>query len=493
MAKFRIAHVATEAAPLAKTGGLADVVGTLPRELERMGHKSVVFLPYYREVRLQGAVTPQVLVKSLPVHIAPGLREEVTILTGVLPGGKVPVYLVDHPKAFDRDQLYGTPEGDYPDNADRFILFSRAVIQAIKELKEDFDVLHCHDWQTALIPAYLRRIYDQDPVFHRTASVFTIHNLAYQGMFPKDTVIRTGFGWEAFTPDQLEFFGKVNFMKAGILYADKVTTVSPTYAKEILTPEHGFGLDGLLRTRGSDLAGVLNGIDQDAWDPAKDKLIAAPFARKTPAGKADCKKALREELGQPSPVRDGGLLIGAVARLADQKGFDLLAQAAPKLAKMPVHVVVLGNGDRAVQDLLEDTARKYPDLLTLRVKFDQALAHRIYAGADAYLMPSKFEPCGLGQMIAQRYGTLPIARATGGLADTIEPVDARKKQGTGFLFKPATPEALAKAVGEAVEAFGDEALWKKLVADAMGADFSWTAPAERYEKVYTQALAKRRK
>lgn len=493
MAKLRIAHVATEASPLAKTGGLGDVVGTLPRELERAGHKSVVFLPYYREVRLHSAVPPQVLVKSLPVHIAPGIREEVTILEAQLPGNKVPVYLVDAPKAFDRDQLYGTPEGDYPDNADRFILFSRAVIQAIKELKVDFDIIHCHDWQTALIPAYLKRIYDQDPVFHRTASVYTIHNLAYQGVFPKDTVIRTGFGWESFTPDQLEFFGKVNFMKAGIVYADKVTTVSPTYAKEIVTAEYGFGLDGLLRTRSADLSGVLNGIDQEAWDPAKDKAIAAPYARKTPAGKADCKKALLEEIGQPALTREPVLLIGAVARLAAQKGFDLLIEAAPKLAKLPIHIVILGNGDRAIQEMLEENARKYPDLLTLRIKFDQALAHRIYAGSDAYLMPSRFEPCGLGQMIAQRYGTLPIARATGGLADTIDPVDIKKKQGTGFLFKAAAPEALVKAVAEAVEAFGDEGLWKKLVSDAMGSDFSWTAPAERYEKVYAQALAKRRK
>ncbi|MEK7764634.1 MAG: glycogen/starch synthase, partial [bacterium] len=406
MSKLRIAFIASEVAPLAKTGGLADVMGTLPLELERAGHRVAVFMPFYREVRKIARIEIHPALPSLPVHLAPGIREEVAILTGQLPGSKVQVFFVDHPRSFDRDHLYGTPDGDYPDNADRFILFSRAALQAIKELREEYDILHCHDWQTALIPAYLSRVYAGERLFARTASVFTIHNLAYQGVFPKETVVRTGLGWELFTPDQLEFYGKVNLMKSGILYAHKVSTVSPTYAHEIVTPESGFGLDGLLRTRASDLTGIRNGLNQEEWDPARDRHLKTMYSRKALAGKAECTAALREELGLPVPERNPVLLIGVVSRLAEQKGFELLVAAAAKLAKKPVQIVILGTGDRAIQEALEEACRKAPDRFIFRPKFDTGLAHRIYAGADALLMPSKYEPCGLGQMIAMRYGTL---------------------------------------------------------------------------------------
>lgn len=494
MPKFRVAFVASEVAPLAKTGGLADVTGTLPLELERAGHRPAVFLPYYRDVRKIASVPVQPVFTSLPVHIAPGIKEEVAILGGTFPNSKVPVYFVDHPRSFDRDHLYGTPDGDYPDNADRFILFSRAVLQAIKARNEEFDVLHCHDWQTALVPAYVERLYRGDPVLGRTATVFTIHNAAYQGLFPKETIVRTGLGWEAFTPEQLEFYGKVSFLKAGILYAHALTTVSPTYASEILTPAAGHGLDGLLRTRQADLTGIRNGLDPDHWDPAKDAHLAVPYGRRNPAGKAECRAALRRELGLPEPDRTPSLLIGVVSRLAEQKGFSLFVEAAAKLAGRPVQAAILGTGDRSIQESLDEACRRHPDKFVFRSKFDTGLAHRIYGGADALLMPSKFEPCGLGQLIAMRYGTLPIVRQTGGLADTVRPADPRKGHaGTGFVFKPFTADALVKAVDDAVAAFADEALWKKCMTEAMGEDFSWSAPAKKYEAVYARARDRRAK
>lgn len=493
MAKLRIVHIASEAAPLAKTGGLADAVGAMARAQEQAGHKVAIFLPHYRIIRQLGIVKPEVLIPSLPVHVAPGIRQEVSLLKAELPGSKVTVYLLDHARSYDRDHLYGTPDGDYPDNPDRFVLLCRGALQALKEMKEEVDIVHAHDWQAALTPLYLRRTYAGEPVFAKAGAVYTIHNMAYQGAFPKESIVRVGLGWEMFTAEQLEFFGKVNFMKAGILYADRITTVSPTYANEIVTPEGGFGLDGLLRTRAADLAGVLNGIDEDEWNPEKDKHLAAPYSRRNAAGKAACRDALLAEFGL-DPAESGQVLVlGAVARLAEQKGFDLLAEAAPRLMKHPLRIALLGSGERRIQELLEDLARRFPGRIALRAKFDNALAHRVYAGSDAYLMPSRYEPCGLGQMIAMHYGSLPIAHAVGGLVDTIRQVDPRKKQGTGFLFKAATADAFAKAVEDARNAYEDEPLWKKLVTEAMAEDFSWEPTVKRYDQLYADAIRQRAK
>jgi starch synthase len=493
MAKLRIAHIASEVTPLAKTGGLADVVGSLPKELEKLGHKVAVFMPYYREVRMLGKVAAQPVLQSLPVHLAPGLKEEISLLQAQLPNSRVTVYFVANARAYDRDNLYGTPEGDYPDNAERFILLCRGVLQSIAEMKTPFDILHCHDWQTALIPAYINHIFSDDPVFARTASVFTIHNMAYQGLFPKDTIVKTGLGWDFFTPERLEFYGRLNLMKAGILYANKVTTVSPTYGREILTPEMGFGLEGLLKIKQADLTGILNGIDEQDWDPSRDPHIRVKFSRQTLAGKAACKTAVRQEMELEEPEKERTMLIGAVARLAEQKGFNLLVEAASKLAKRPLQIAVLGSGDPTIQDMLDTTFRDYPGKFGARFKFDNPMAHRIYAGADALLIPSRFEPCGLGQMIAMRYGTLPIVRATGGLVDTVKPINSGKKQGTGFVFKPFTTEGLVKAIDEALAVFADEQLWKKLVGQAMAENFSWGDSAKKYEEVYTQAIEKQKR
>jgi starch synthase len=496
MSRLNIAHVASEAAPLAKTGGLADVVGALSRQQESGGHKVTLFLPYYREVR--NALNhlkqvPQQLRKAMPVHLTAGMTQEVNIFQATLPGSKVNVILVDNPKAFDRDHLYGTADADYPDNADRFVLFSRAVLHFIKDSGEQYDVMHCHDWQTALIPVYLRKIYSGEPALNRLATVFTIHNLAFQGVFPKETITRTGLGWEMFTPEHLEFYGKVNFLKGGIVYADKLATVSPTYAKEMLTPEHGAGLEGLLKTRESDISGILNGLDEMEWDPAKGGHIASAFSRKNMAGKAACRKALLEEMGLEDGENERVMILGTVSRLTGQKGLDLVAEAIPKLVKKGIRLVVLGTGNRAIQAQFEEAVRANPKKVAARLKFDNDLAHRIYAGADVFLLPSRFEPCGIGQMIAMRNGTVPIVRETGGLIDTVKPFDKKGKSGNGFRFKEPTVAALLKAIDEALDAFKDENLWKGLVNEAMAENFSWAVASKHYDSLYDHAIKAREK
>ncbi len=488
MGRLRVAQIASEVAPLAKTGGLADVVASLSRELESNGNRISIYMPFYRETRIACKGAARQVRKSIPVHLGPGTTQEVNVFQATLTGNKANVFLIENAKAFDRDHIYGTSESDYADNGERFILFCRAVTQLMKESGDEYDVVHCHDWQTALVPAYIRRIYAGEGKLARMAQVFSIHNLAYQGVFGKEVMLKTGLGWELFTPEQLEYWGKVNFMKAGILYSDKISTVSPTYSKEILGSEYGCGLDGLLRTRQADLSGILNGIDTVVWDPAKDARISAPYSAKGMEGKEACRRALLQECGWENEGGKRKMIIGAVARLASQKGFDILVQAIPKLAKKPVKLVVLGRGERKIQDMLEECAHSYPGLLSVQMKFDEAMAHRIYAGADAFLMPSKFEPCGLGQMIAMRYGTLPIVRATGGLLDSIRPIGKRAGSGNGILFKEATPAGIITAVEEALELFKNEVEWKKIIPDIMGADFSWSASARQYENLYVQAI-----
>ena len=496
MSRIHIAHVASEAAPVAKTGGLADVVGALSRNQESNGHKVTLFLPYYREARNMLNTLKQVPLqvrKSMPVHLAPGMTQEVNILQATLPNSKVNVFLVDNAKAFDRDHLYGTADADYHDNADRYVLFSRAVLHFIKDSGEQFDVMHCHDWQTALIPVYLRKLYNGEPALNRLATVYTIHNLAFQGVFPKETITRTGLGWEMFTPENLEFYGKVNFMKGGIVYSDKLATVSPTYAREMLTPEHGAGLEGLLKTRETDIVGILNGVEEQEWDPAKSAHIASAFSRKNMAGKAVCRKALLEEMGLEDPADERLMVIGTVSRLTGQKGFDIVAEAFSKLAKKGILLVILGTGSKAIQAQFDEAVRAFPRKIACRLKFDNELAHRIYAGADAFLMPSRFEPCGIGQMIAMRNGTIPIVRETGGLIDTVKPFEKKGKTGTGFRFKEATVSALMKSIDEALDAFKDENLWKNLVQEAMAENFSWPAASKHYDSLYEHAIKAREK
>jgi starch synthase len=484
--RLRVLLVASEVEPFAKTGGLADVTGALPRALADLGHDVRVLLPRYPGVeRTAGELRPAVPALAVPIsdHRVPG-----AVLEGRL-GGRLPAYFVAHDPYYARPDLYG-----HPDDCERFTFLCRAALAALPELGWMPHVVHAHDWQAALLPVYLETLYRDAPGYRDVATVFTVHNLAYQGLFPDRHLGLTGLGWDLFTPAGLEFYGQLSLLKGGLVFADQVTTVSPTYAREIQTAEYGEGLDGVLRERSGDLSGILNGLDYEAWNPATDAEVAKRFGPDDPEGKAVCAAALRAEMGlaPPGPGR-GGPLVGMVTRLAGQKGVDLAAAAAPALVAAGGQLAVLGVGEAAFEAALAALAAAHPGQVALRPGFDEALARRIYAGVDAFLMPSRYEPCGLAQMIALRYGAIPVVRRTGGLADTVREWDPGTGEGTGFTFEPATAEACQAALHRAAATFADPAAWGRLVRNAFAARFSWEASAESYVTCYRRALKKARR
>jgi len=484
---MNIAFAASECVPFSKTGGLADVVGALPQALAALGHKVCVYIPKYRQTRL-----PQtnVVLRSVTVPFDDQYR-----FCQVLDGGKssgVQFYFIDYPPFFDREALYGTPAGDYPDNAERFALFSRAVLEASKILGVP-DIFHCHDWQTGLIPVLLRTSYADDPVFQSTATVFTIHNMGYQGLFPPDTLPLLMLPWDLFTMDKMEFWGKVNFLKGALVFSDFITTVSRKYSQEIQTAEFGFGLDGVLRARAGTVTGILNGVDYNEWSPEKDKLIVRQYSADNLDGKKECKYDLLRQFGIDNPQTVDLPVIGIVSRFAAQKGFDLIAEVAEDLVRLPVIFTILGSGDKQYQDLFIKLNRQYPEKFALKVAYDNVLAHKIEAGADMFLMPSRYEPSGLNQMYSMRYGTVPIVRATGGLDDSVEPWDSATGKGTGFKFTPYSGAVLLATVHEAIKTFKDKEAWRKLMLNGMRRDFSWTASAREYVKVYEKLVLPREK
>jgi starch synthase len=486
--RLRILLVASEVEPFAKTGGLADVTGALPKALEALGHDVRVILPRYRGVeRTAGALRP--VLERIEVPVGPRTVEG-EILEGRT-GKAIPVYLVAQDAYYDRPALYGTPEGDYADNCERFVFFCRAVLTALPRLDWVPQVIHAHDWQTGLVPVYLETLYRDAPAYRDVASVFTVHNLAYQGQFWHYDLPMTGLGWDLFTPAGIEFYGKLNLLKGGLVFADLLTTVSPTYAREIQTPEYGEGLDGVLRDRGADLLGILNGIDYEVWNPAADAEIPKRYGPDDLEGKAICKAALREEMGLADPGRPAPL-VGVVSRLADQKGLDLVAAAVPGIVEAGGQLVLLGAGEERYEREFTELARAHPAAVAVRIGFNAGLARRIYAGSDMFLMPSRYEPCGLGQLIALRYGAVPIVRRTGGLADTIRE-ETGSGAGTGFVFDAHTPEACRAAVRQALAAYAAPGTWQRLVRNAMAGDFSWEASAEKYVSAYKKALKKARR
>jgi starch synthase len=391
-------------------------------------------------------------------------------------------YFVDYPPYFDRDALYGTPSGDYPDNAERFALFSRAVLEASKILGVP-NIFHCHDWQSALVPVLLRTQYVEDPAFREAGTVFTIHNMGYQGLFPPDILPLLMLPWDLFTITRMEFFGNVNFLKGALVESDYVTTVSRKYSQEIQTTEYGFGLEGVLRDRAATVTGILNGVDYDEWSPQKDKFIAAKYSPQDLSGKAKCKLDLLEAFGVSGA--DPRLpVIGIVSRFAAQKGFDLISQIADRLAREEMIVVALGAGDKQYEELFQRLHKQFPQKIAVKVAYDNAIAHKIEAGSDMFLMPSKYEPCGLNQIYSLKYGTVPIVRATGGLDDTIEPWDVRTGKGTGFKFTEYKGEALLLTIREALRAFRDQSSWQTLMRNGMNKDFSWNASSKEYARVY---------
>jgi len=478
---MKVLIAASEVAPFAKTGGLADVAGSLPRALAALGHDVRVILPRYRCIRPDqfGLRT----IASFTVPLA-SWKERGDVLEGAL-GDNVTAYFINKDVYFDRPELYRTIRGDYPDNAERFIFFSRAVPEVCRVLDYRPDVIHCNDWQTGLTPLYLRTFYRDNATLGGARTVFTIHNLGYQGIFWHWDMRLTGLGWDVFTPDGIEYWGNLNLLKAGLVYADALTTVSPTYSREIQTPEEGHGLDGVLRKRSHDLYGIVNGIDVSDWNPASDPLIAAPYSASRPAGKGACTAALRGELGLPAAAVP---VIGMVTRLADQKGLDILVDALPRILSLGCQFVVLGNGEERYHRVLQEMTGRYGEQMRVILRYDDGLAHRMYAGSNIFLMPSRYEPCGLGQMHALRYGSVPVVRRTGGLADTVIDFNGHPGKGTGFLFDEYSPVALADSVHKAVKVFHTAAAWKKLVRNGMQQDFSWKHSAQEYVKVYKKVL-----
>lgn len=477
---MKIAFFASEVAPYAKTGGLADVTGSLPRFLAKLGLEVKVFMPLYREVRRAG--TP--LLKTADrLSIDWAGHQEIFSLWESLEGG-ASVYFIDKPALYDRDGLYGTPGGDYPDNGERFAFFSRAALEALKHLDFAPDVLHVHDWQASIALAYLKYSpVTEDPFYKDIRSLTTIHNLAYQGVFDKSVLKTAGLPESLFSMDQVEFFGKVNYLKAGILYASALSTVSHRYSLEIQTPEFGCGLDGLLRSRADVLAGILNGVDYAAWNPATDSELAANFNSGNLAGKAVCKKDALDAFGLPPSAKDVPL-VGMVSRLAGQKGLDILLDALGGLFALGMKLVILGTGEEKIQRALQSAVSSYPSFFGLKIAFDDRLAHKVIAGSDLFLIPSRYEPCGLTQMYSLKYGTIPVVRATGGLDDSVSEFHPVEGHGNGFKFESAAPQALTDAVRKALRTYVQKPLWTRLVQNAMACEFSWERTAQEYLLLY---------
>ena len=468
--------VSSEVSPWAKTGGLADVVGALPPVLKNLGHDVAVVLPRYGGIELKTA-------RRVWDHLWVHLGLDAFDCTVYRAAAEFPVYLVDCPELFDGDRkgLYGEQGLDYPDNDVRFAVFARSAIGVARYLFRT-DVFHCHDWQSGLVPAYLRTTYATDPTFLGCRTIFTIHNLGYQGLFPKTALTGAALDAGLFSPDGMEFFGRVSYIKSGISFSDALTTVSPTYAREIQTPELGFGLDGALRARSGVLTGILNGVDYGEWSPEVDPLIPAHYSAADLSGKQECKRKLIEEFGLPAEAMDRPLL-GTVSRFTPQKGADILAEAAGEIMSGDVYLVALGSGEREYEESFRRMEQEHPGRIAVRLGFDNGLAHRIEAGSDIFLMPSKYEPCGLSQMYSLRYGTPPVVHATGGLEDTIDGE-------TGFKFQEFSGRALLEAVRAAIEAYGDRDGWVERMKRGMAKDFSWRASARAYSELYEKVVAR---
>jgi starch synthase len=475
---LHIAFVTPEMGPYVKSGGLADVSASLPKALVRLGHRVTVILPRYAAIPFP----PGELVGSVHVPVD-GLARSAGFYRTRTDAG-VDVVFVEHPSFYDRPAIYG----DYDDNRLRFAFLARAALEYFRSRGERPSLFHAHDWQTGLVPVYLKAFYADDPTLHRAPSVFTIHNVAYQGQFGKDTLGLLGLPWNLGTSFALEYYGSISYLKGGTVFAEMVNTVSPTYALEIQGPEHGFGFDGVVRSRAGDVVGILNGVDYEEWDPRVERHIARPYSPEDLSGKAACKADLLRAYGLPEfPDLP---LIGVTSRLVWQKGFDIVAGAWWDFVQRPLRMVVLGSGDHGVQEGLRHLQERDPTRFSVRFGYDEGLAHKIMAGCDLFLMPSRSEPCGLTQMYALRHGTIPIVRSTGGLADTVEPFDAARGTGTGFRFGTPDGTGLLWAVDQALATFGRPDVWTALMRRAMACDHSWGRSAREYVNLYRRAMAK---
>ncbi len=479
---MKIALIASEVTPFAKTGGLADVIGTLSMALAQLGNDICVIAPAYRSAR-QGDFALRELPRQLSVPVA-DRRVRATVMEGSI-SNRVPIYFIRADQYFDREFLYGTPAGgDYPDNAERFVFFSRAALEALRQ--QPVDIVHCHDWQAALAAVYLKTQASWYPEIASAKTVFTIHNLGFQGIFSPADWPLLDLDSAFFTPQSLEFYGHINFLKGALVFADKLTTVSPSYAREITTAEQGFGLEGVLRERAGDLVGILNGVDYQLWNPWTDPFLTDHYGENSLTLKVACKKKLRH--GMNLPDRDGVPLIAMISRLTPQKGFDLIEAIFAAIMERGTQVVFLGSGETRYENFFRAAQERYPDQLAVRIGFDEPLAHQIEAGADIFLMPSLYEPCGLSQMFSLKYGTIPVVRAIGGLKDTVQPCNIEKHSGTGFVFEDYTPQALLETLDQCLTVYRDESAWTALQRRAMSMDFSWNHSAKKYADLYRQLM-----
>lgn len=459
---MRIAVCASEVVPFAKTGGLADVAGALPLALEKLADEVIIVMPRYKMISDS----------KFRIHrLSKDVSYSVT-------GKDIKVYFIENDAYFNRDGLYGDKIGDYKDNLDRFSYYCKRTLKLLKEINFKADIIHCHDWQSALTPVYLKTLCSNDSFYRDTKTVLTIHNIGYQGLFPKEEFTKLDLSWDLFNMEVLEFYGKINILKGGIVFSDIINTVSATYSKEIQTKEFGFGLGEVLKKRSRSLFGILNGLDYFIWNPENDGFIASKYSIKNIQGKYKSKEDLQKTC--KLPLKADVPLFGIVSRLAEQKGFDILAEAISAICKMNLQLVILGTGDAKYHLILEDAVKKYPNIISLHLKFDDPLAHKIYAGSDIFLMPSKYEPCGLGQMISLRYGTIPLVFKTGGLADTVN-------EDNGFVFDNYTKEDLIKTIEKAAGAFKDKRKWQEIVERAMRCNFSWEESAKKYHRLYEKA------
>lgn len=489
---MKIALVSAEAFPFSKTGGLGDVVGALFKEFIKAGVDVTLFLPFHRTTKekFYNSVADSEIVYAVPIgggnHFGAVRSAKIKIDSEdnllIEPSKNGNLFFIEHNDFFDRVEIYGTNYGEYLDNAERFVFFSRAVLEVCRLMDLRFDIIHCHDWHTSLIPLYLKTFYRKYSLFENTKTVLTIHNLGYQGIFPRQKLEVTGFGWEMFHIDGFEFYGMVNFLKAGIFNADYVTTVSPTYAKEILNSEYGFGLDGVLRKIKNKLTGIINGIDYKIWDPEKDPYIIQNYGIKNFHEKWKNKENLIKLAGIKCSHEP---LIGFIGRMVSQKGLDIVFDAMQYLVKMGVYFIFEGTGEDYYENRVRELQKIYPSTVSVYISFDETLAHKIYAGADGLIIPSKYEPCGLNQLIAMRYGTIPVCRRTGGLADTVE------DGVTGFLFTEYSSNDLISSVSRFTEAFYNKERFSEMIYEAMKRDFSWSNSCKKYFKLYEGLINER--
>lgn len=484
--KLKVVYVSPEASPYAKSGELAEVASSLPKYLASIGMEVCLFMPKYRRPEIE-SLPMELAVRELIVPVG---EQKVKASVYKSEQGKYDIYFIDNPIYFWRDGIYGLGEGEYLDNDERFTFFSRAVLEFLIKARIDADIIHCNSWPTALIPVFLKTHYSQKSHFKKTATVFTLHNIAYQGEFPPESLALTGLSWDYFNPNRLSLNGKFNFLKAGVIYSDVLTTVSSAYRKEIQTDKHGFGLEKILKSRRATFFSIRNGIDYEIWDPEKDPYIAANYSASNLEPKKECKRDLIKEFGLSLTPK--APLMGIVSHLSSQKGFDLLLEAVDELMEMDVGLIILGKGDEKYENLFSGIQKQNSQKISVKFEINPALAHKVVAGADIFLVPSLYEPCGLNQFCSFRYGTVPLVRGTGGLGETVKPFNPETLKGNGFVFKEYSSEAMLETLKEALSIYKNPGLWQRVMEAGLRENFSWESVARKYLRLYQNALERKR-